>query len=90
MARSDPHAILQGLDLTTAEIIYRLPDAPSILQTFVWQDYDLHPLFPKLQNFLLFWTEHLEGKLFKVRVAHRALITPREMRVLSSDKYLYH
>ncbi len=90
MARSDHHAMLRGLDLTTAQIIYRLPDAPSILQFYVWQEYDVHPHFPKLKTFLQFWTEHLEGKLFKVRVAHRALITPREMRVISSDTFLFH
>ncbi len=88
MARSDQHAMLTGLDLTTAQIIYRLPDAPSILQFYVWQEYDLHPQFPKLRNFLDFWKLNLEGKLFLVRVAHRALITPRELRVLSSNSFL--
>ncbi|HUS97231.1 MAG TPA: protein usg, partial [Hyphomicrobiaceae bacterium] len=29
-----------GFSMTTAEILYRMPDYPSIIQSFVWQDYD--------------------------------------------------
>jgi len=50
-----------GYGLTTAQILYRLPDHPSLLQTYVWQDYDLFPKFPRLQDFLAFWKEKLEG-----------------------------
>ena len=32
---------LQGHRLTTAEIIYRLPDHPALLQTYVWQGLDM-------------------------------------------------
>ena len=32
-----------GYGLTTAEILYRMPDHPSLLQTYVWQNYDLFP-----------------------------------------------
>ena len=37
---------LQGYGLTTANILYRMPDHPAVLQTYVWQAYDLAPLFP--------------------------------------------
>ena len=56
MAERDALAQLQGFSLTTAEILYRLPDHPSLLQTYVWQEYDLHPRFPRLKAFLGFWT----------------------------------
>ncbi len=69
-----------GFSLTTAEILYRLPDHRSLLQTYVWQDYDLHPLYPKLKSFLDFWVHKLEGPLQGVRVAHKGLICPREFR----------
>ena len=32
---------LEGYGLTTANILYRRPDHPWLLQTYVWQDYDL-------------------------------------------------
>ena len=44
-----------GYGLTTAEIVYRRPDRRWLLQTYVWQDYDLFPNFPALQDFLAFW-----------------------------------
>lgn len=55
--------------LTTAEILYRLPDHPGLLQTFIWQDYDLAPQFPELRRFLAFWRRELDGPLHSVRVA---------------------
>jgi uncharacterized protein Usg len=69
-------AEVAGYSLTTAVILYRLPDYPSLLQTYVWQDYDLHPRFPRLRQFLEFWSRNLDGKLFCVTVAHRRLLAP--------------
>ena len=81
-ADSDLLKQLLGYSLTTAEILYRLPDHPALLQSFVWQDYDLHPRFPKLKNFLDFWSANLDGALHRVRVAHRGLIAAREFRYI--------
>lgn len=81
-------AQLAGFSLTTAEILYRLPDHPSLLQSYIWQDYDLAPRFPKLKTFLDFWTAKLEGKLFKVTVAHSKLIRPAEMRLVGAEFWL--
>jgi uncharacterized protein Usg len=71
-----------GYGLTTAEILYRMPDHPSLLQTYVWQNYDLCPKFPALLDFLRFWQEKLEGPLFRVTVAHSRLIKPAELRAV--------
>lgn len=73
---------IQGFSLTTAEILYRLPDHPGLLQTFVWQDYDVHPRFPRLQEFLTFWSNNLDGALHRIRVAHNGLIAAREFRYI--------
>lgn len=62
--------LLDDFRLTTAEILYHLPDYPELLQTFIWQDYDLPPNFPKLLDFLNFWESSLEGRLHSVRIAH--------------------
>ncbi|MGI9476392.1 MAG: protein usg, partial [Hyphomicrobiaceae bacterium] len=74
--------------LTTAEILYHMPDYPSLLQSYLWQDYDLHPHFPKLHGFLNFWTENLDGRLFKIRVAHKGLISPAELQVIDGELVL--
>jgi len=54
---------LEGCGLTTANILYRRPDHPWLLQSYVWQDYDLCPVFPALNKFLNFWLETLEVAL---------------------------
>jgi uncharacterized protein Usg len=74
---------LAGYGLTTAEIIYRRPDHPWLLQTYVWQEYDLFPQFPELQGFLEFWQRSLEGILHTVTVAHSKLIRPAELRAIN-------
>jgi uncharacterized protein Usg len=51
MVSVDFHSQLEGFGLTTANILYRMPDHPSILQGFIWQRYDLHPHFPDCGNF---------------------------------------
>ncbi|MGP9819742.1 usg protein [Salinarimonas sp. NSM] len=73
---------LEGYGLTTAHILYRLPDHPGILQTYVWQDWDLAPTFPELNDFLAFWRRELEGPLHSVTVAHQALIRPAEFKAV--------
>jgi uncharacterized protein Usg len=71
---------LNDYRLTTAEILYRLPDHPEILQTYIWQDLDLAPRYPLLRKFLDFWHRELDGKLHSVRVASAAVITPPRYR----------
>lgn len=85
MTTSDFARQLQGYALTTAEILYRLPDHPALIQAFIWQDLDMHPRFPKLHNFLDFWEANLDGPLYKVTVAHRKLVSPAEVRLLDCD-----
>jgi len=80
---------LRGLDLTTAEIMYHMPDFHRILQTFIWQDYDLAPKFPKLIKFLDFWSHNLEGTLASVRVAHAGIMRPLEMRHVGQEWRLH-
>ncbi len=69
---------LEHYRLTTAHIIYHMPDHVHLLQEFIWQDYDLAPHFPHLKKFLDFWTHEIEGKLHSVLVARQTLITPHD------------
>lgn len=80
--RVDAHflAQLEGMSLTTAEITYRMPDARSLLQTFLWQEYDAAPRFPKLEKFLDFWDREIDGPIHSVRVASARLLRPLEIR----------
>jgi uncharacterized protein Usg len=76
---------MEGFALTTAEILYRFPDHPILLQSYVWQDYDLAPRFPKLTEFLDFWATNLDGALYRVRVAHRKLIATQEFAFVAGE-----
>ncbi len=71
---------LKNYRLTTAKILYHLPDYEEILQEFVWQDYDMAPQFPVLVKFLDFWSREIDGKLHSVYVAKKELITPGDYR----------
>jgi uncharacterized protein Usg len=77
---SDFQKQLGGYRLTTAHILYRRPDYQWLLQTYVWQNYDLCPHFPALNKFLAFWQQSIEGPLHLVTVAHAKLIKPHEIR----------
>jgi uncharacterized protein Usg len=85
---ADLRVQLTGYRLTTAEILYHMPDAPSLLQTFVWQEYDRDPDYPRLHRFLDFWTRNLDGKLHSVRVSTAKLIHPGELR--HASEYVVH
>jgi len=84
-SRSDFVKQLNGYGLTTAHIFYRRPDHPWLLQSYIWQDYDLCPKFPQLQRFLDFWKQSLEGPLHSVMVAHARLIRPAELRTINAE-----
>ena len=72
---------LKDYRLTTAEILYRLPDHPAVLQSYVWQDLDLAPAYPVLHRFLAFWEREIEGRLHSVRVGSRDLIGAHRVRM---------
>lgn len=81
--------LLEGYRMATAEILYHMPDHPSFLQTFVWQDLDLAPRFPVLHKFLAFWEDNLDGRLHSVRVATTKVMSPGEVRHLE-DRFTIH
>jgi uncharacterized protein Usg len=76
---------LSGYRLTTAEILYHLPDHPGVLQSFVWQNMDLAPKYPKLRSFLDFWEREIEGPLHSVTVGQTRLVGPGERRFLAAQ-----
>jgi uncharacterized protein Usg len=70
---------LNNYRLTTAEILYHMPDHPGLLQSFIWQHYDLAPRYPELHKFLGFWTRQIEGRLHSVILASRGIVSAAEI-----------
>jgi uncharacterized protein Usg len=85
MASHEFRRQIEGFGLTTADITYRLPDHPHLLQQYIWQEYDKAPTFPELNRFLLFWQAKLEGLLYKVTVCHKTLVGPAELKAVGSE-----
>lgn len=92
MTVTSPTAIelqLMGYRLATAEILYHLPDHPSLLQSYIWQDYDVAPKYPVLTKFLDFWEANLDGRLHSVKLATAELIKPSEFRAIDGEFRLH-
>lgn len=62
--------------LTLAEILYYLPDYEEILQTYVWQEYDYIPDYPKLHKFIAFWQREIDGKLHSINISTQDELGP--------------
>ena len=89
MEHSETELMLKGYGLTTAELFYRMPDYTHVLNSFIWQEYDLAPDYPKLFEFIDFWQSDIEGPLHSVRFSHRKLIAPGEWRNVTGE-FHYH
>jgi uncharacterized protein Usg len=86
---SELKLMLEGYGLTTANILYHFPDHPHLLQSYVWQDYDIAPDFPILVRFIDFWRKKLHGPLHSITYTHRRLISPNEWRSVDGEFALH-
>ena len=77
--------MLKGFGLTTAELFYRMPDYTQVLNSFIWQDYDLAPDHQRLFDFVEFWQREIDGPLHSVQFTHRTLISPGEWRQVTGE-----
>jgi uncharacterized protein Usg len=79
---------LNGWRLATAEVLYYLPDHPSLLQTFVWQTLDLAPNYPRIHRFLNFWKREIDAVIHSVRLASGETLAPA--RIETVGQWLHH
>jgi uncharacterized protein Usg len=89
MQESETELMLKGYGLTTAELFYHMPDYPHVLNSFIWQEYDLAPDHDRLFQFIEFWQRDIEGPLHSVRFTHRKMISPGEWRNVVGE-FTYH
>jgi len=80
---------MAGYRLTTAEILYHLPDHPDLLQSFIWQTLDIAPRYPVLRKFLDYWENNIEGRLHSVHVAQRGVVAAAEFRLANAELVLH-
>ncbi len=77
---SDFEAQLKGKRLTTAEVLYYMPDHPDVLQSFLWQTLDEGPDYPRIQRFLAFWRREVDAVIHSVAIASAPQVTPGRTR----------
>jgi len=80
---------LRGERLTTASVLYYMPDSPSLLQEFVWQTLDLAPEFPRIHRFLDFWRREIEAVIHSVTVGSQGLVAPARLRIAEDIGFLH-
>ena len=80
---NDFEAQLYGKRLTTAEVLYYIPDHPSLLQTFMWQTLDEAPDFPRIQRFLEFWRREIDAVIHSVAISSCGQLAPARVRSAS-------
>ena len=73
----------KGHGLATANILYRLPDSKTLVEEFIYQDYDHLPELPRMRKLVLHWKQTLQGPLVAVTVWHELLDRP--VPILSVD-----
>ncbi len=79
---------LQGWRLATAEVLYYLPDHPSLLQSFIWQTLDLAPSYPRIHRFLDYWRREIDAVIHSVQLATGETLAPA--KVESASVILHH
>ena len=89
MEHSETDLMLKGYGLTTAEFFYRMPDYTHVLNSYIWQEYDLAPDHPRLFRFIEFWQDSIEGKLHSVRFSHRRPLASGDWRQVVGE-FRYH
>ncbi|MFI4934518.1 MAG: protein usg [Caulobacterales bacterium] len=81
MTHSDFSNQLRGQRLTTAEVLYYMPDHPALLQRFLWQTLDLPPEFPRVHQFLIFWRKEIDAVIHSVTCSAAGLVSPARLEV---------
>ena len=79
---------LKGWRLATAEVLYYMPDHPSLLQSFIWQTLDLAPAYPRLKQFLDFWRREIDAVIHSVELASGEGLAPA--RIGKADFHYRH
>ena len=74
-------AQLRGKRLTTAEVIYYMPDHPTLLQRFMWQTLDVAPEYPRVHQFLAFWRREIDAVIHSVSVCAVGEVRPARVRI---------
>jgi uncharacterized protein Usg len=80
---------LRGERLTTADVLYYIPDHPKLLQSFTWQTLDIAPEFPRIHKFLVFWRQEIEAVIHSVTVTAEGYVRAPSVRIAGEVGFLH-
>lgn len=80
MQQNEMSMRLAGWRLTTAEVLYYMPDHPALLQSFIWQTLDLAPAYPRLRQFLDHWRREIDAVIHSVQLASGEGLAPAQVK----------
>jgi uncharacterized protein Usg len=89
MEIADFETQLRGGRLTTAEIVYYMPDHPSLLQRFMWQTLDIAPDYPRVHRFLNFWRQEIDAVIHSVAISAVGIVAPARLHFCNSDDTIH-
>lgn len=78
---------LKGWRLATAEVLYYMPDHPSLLQSFMWQTLDLAPAYPRIHQFLDHWRREIDAVIHSVHLASGETLAPARVQTAA---HIFH
>ncbi|MEO8925578.1 MAG: protein usg [Caulobacteraceae bacterium] len=79
----------RGERLTTAEVLYYLPDHSALLQRFLWQTLDRSPDYPRVHRFLDFWRLEIDAVIHSVTLSVAGLVTPARLDIAQAAGTLH-
>jgi uncharacterized protein Usg len=88
MVNDEFRSRMQGFHVATAEVLYYMPDHPSLLQSFLWQTMDRAPDYPRLRRFLNFWKREIYAVIHSVRIASGESLSPATYRAATHWTHL--
>lgn len=86
---SDFEKQLRGHRLTTIEVLYYMPDHPTLLQSYIWQALDIAPHYPRMTRFLEYWKRNIEAPLHSVTVASADNLKVADFRYTGAEFTLH-
>ena len=71
-------------ELTTIHVYYWMPDYRHILNLFSFQDDDIPPEYPRMQQFVKYWEENIEARIKEIQIG-----SVNQTNIRKVDKYFY-
>jgi uncharacterized protein Usg len=60
---------IEDTKLVTCQVFYYMPMHRSLIQEFIFQDYDIIPIYPRMNRFLDFWRREIDAVIKEIYIS---------------------